>query len=680
MEIAAVKVMGAGKSGLEALPWFVKEFKERGYRRMSPLGLDHDQGTIRKTLDDIKRVVGEDLGDQVCRLIQMEGGPADNLLNTINPEAYAGSGMADNPARIGAWCRVELQERCNETLQEWIRYSREHRTDFNSPDDLLLVVVPYCPEGPTSGTIGMYLGAMLRKTFDAADWGSRLLVCGVELCPPIVYEQNKDLGLAAANNLFRGYVARQEMMRGVPTTANASDTEYRSKCFDVNLVFDGGAELGTDISIEGVWPAMDRAAAQATALLFKGAASNGDIKEGIDMLKWKGGRWELNLMHVVSDREYSPAVRCHLYRRRLPWNDSDSIQKWWHGLNPEQKRQEFIRSVEEMENDLRQEKNDEVKHWFNEIKAHADRLSELKPGRLDKIPGGGRKHAKAVQNRLETVRSVDQEVYDGIQNSDQAGNENKYPDEPYCVNVRLSGSIRRSIIEGESPDDIASMVGPTGRASLQNILKDQIARRYLKRGDCDHLEHNSHAFFEQITIVSVMNEDASKPGENPNWGLCPPDKDFKYCLSREHQGGAGSFGTMKYAMNAPLYWKPRELSHDIPVEYSILVAARVREQDGFKDVYNYQEMREHHDGIAARESDLKLYHHYYGIRPPQPGEDLWAEPAEQAVDDDEAMPLNAEQGTDVPPSNGNEYRQILQERGANGVPVTGSKPADGVNG
>ena len=669
MEIAAVKVMGAGKSGLEALPWFVKEFKEQGYSRLNPLGLDHDQGTIRKTIEDIKRVVGDDLGDQFCRPIHMEGGSADNLLNTINPEAYAGSGMADNPARIGAWCRAELQEHCNETLQEWIRYSREHRTDFNSPDDLFLVVIPYCPEGPTSGTIGMYLGAMLRQTFANVGKASQLLVCGVELCPPIIYGQNNGLGLAAANNLFRGYVARREMMQGVPITDKAEETECRNKCFDVNLVFDGGAELGTDISIEGVWLAMDRAAAQATALLFKGAANDGDVKEAVNMLKWKGGRWEVNLMHVVSDRKYSPVLRCHFYQRQLPWN---SDQEWWRGASPENKRKEFVSVVGEMENDLRHEKNDDVKHWFDVIKARADRLSKLKPGRWDGIPGRGGKHAKEVQNRLEAVRSEGQKLYDDIQSLYPAGEKTKYPDEPYCVNVRLSDSIRRSIIKGEAPDAIAAMVGPTGQASLQNILKDQIAGRYLKRGDCDHLDHNSHAFFEQIMTVSVMKEDASTPGESSNWGLRPPDKDFKYCLAREHQGGAGSFGAMKYRMDAPLYWTPRELTYDVPVEYTLLVVARVREQDGFKDVYNYPKMEDYHGEITANESELKLRHHYYGVRPPQPDDDLWAEPSpgtEQAIDQ-EPEPLS---GEEVTPGEQNVHQP-------NGTATAGTKPAEGANG
>lgn len=670
MAIAAVKVVAAGKSGLEALPWFVKEFKGLGYRLLDPLGLDHDEDTIGQTLEYIKRVVGEDLDDKVCRRFQMESGPADYLLRNINPEAHK-RGMEDNPARIGAWCRAQLQDYCAETLREWNQDSREHRTAFAAHTDKLLVVIPYCPEGPTSGTIGMYLGAMLRETFTEAGRGGQLLVCGVELCPPIAYGHEGDLGIAASNNLFRGYIARQEVMRGVPTTVNVDDTDYR-KCFDINLVFDGGAELGTGVSIEGVWLAMDRAAAQATALLFKGAASDQDVMEAVNMLNWKGGRWELNLMHVVSDREYSPAVRCHLYRRRLPWNDSDSIQKWWHGLSPEQKRQEFVRSVDELENGLRQEKNDGVNRWFKEIKAYADRLSEMKPSRWDKFPGGGRKHAKEVQNLLDAVRSLDEEICKEIQSADNAGDKTKYPDEPYCVNVRLSDSIRRSIIEGEAPDAIAKMVGPGGQASLRGIFKEQIAERYLKRTDCDHLKYNSDAFFEQILTVSIMKEEASTPGESPNWGLRPSDKDIKYYLARKHQGAAGAFGAMKYAMKVPLYWKPRDLTYDIPVEYTLLVVARVREQDGFKDVYNYQKMEDHHGEIAAKESELKLYHHYYGVRPPQPGEDLWARPplgTEQAVDQ-EPEPLS---GEEVTPGEQNVHQP-------NGTATAGTKPAEGANG
>ena len=381
MAIAAVKVMASGKAGLEAMPYFVTEFIGQRYSCLPPLGLDHDETVISEAKRHTQELVGDkswannQAEPEICRRIEPDrNGRADFLLNTINPQSMD-AGLADSPARLAAWCRVQLQEICNDVFAEWTEYYNEYRPEGTSEADPLLVVIPYCPEGPTSGTIGMYLGAMLRKTFEQEGNGRRLLVCGVELCPPIDVSPSDELTYAAGRNVFRGYVARQEVRQGLPLGDQPDDTDYR-KCFDINLIFDGSAETEErGIRPAGVWRSMDRAAAQAAALLFKGAANDRDVMESVNMLKERGP-WEATLVHVVSDREYSPALRCQRYRRQLPWH---SISDWWYGKGrTSDKKVEFINAIASMEPQIEQEPDDDIRHWFSEVKKHVSPLEGMK--------------------------------------------------------------------------------------------------------------------------------------------------------------------------------------------------------------------------------------------------------------------------------------------------------------
>ena len=667
MAIAAVKVMASGKAGLEAMPYFVTEFIGQGYSWLPPLGLDHDETVIGEAIRHTRDLVGgslgggEDLGE-ICRRIEPDrNGRADFLLNVVNPQSM-GAGLADSPARLGAWCRVQLQEICNDVIAEWIQYFNGYRPETASDNDPLLVIIPYCPEGPTSGTIGMYLGAMLRKTFEQNDRGNQLLVCGVELCPPVDASAGEELTYPAVRNVFRGYVARQEERQGVPLSDQPNDTDYW-KCFDIKLIFDGSAETEQrGIRPAGVWKSIDRAAAQAAALLFKGAANDRDVMESVNMLKERGP-WEATLVHVVSDREYSPALRCQHYRRQLPWH---SISDWWYGKGrANHKKVEFIDAIASMEPKIQQEPYEDIQFWFNELKRHANLLEGIHDSFLGGLFSQSRKQIEVL---LGAAVDADEQIYGAIREKDKASDSLNFQLEPYCVNVKLTEELRRKVIESATPIDIATLVGNNAQARLRNDIGGLI-EPYLSRPDCEPLKHDSKAFFEQIVSISVVKEGSLTQISHLNRALRPYEANVKYFLGKEDRGSAGSYTETDYEIrhpNAPLTWRPSNLERDIPVEYTLLVIARIREFDGFKDVYSYERMIEQYEKIAGDPEELQHYLRYYGIRPPAPGENLWDEP-------------EPEGGASAKPPETPSMPDIIQPRQANGVNAPQPQPADGGN-
>ena len=59
-----------------------------------------------------------------------------------------------------------------------------------------------------------------------------------------------------------------------------------------------------------------------------------------------------------------------------------------------------------------------------------------------------------------------------------------------------------------------------------------------------------------------------------------------------------------------------DVDHDVPVEYSILVLARVRDADGFKDISAYEELGSVYNDLTADLSRWREHARYYGIHPP----------------------------------------------------------------
>lgn len=75
------------------------------------------------------------------------------------------------------------------------------------------------------------------------------------------------------------------------------------------------------------------------------------------------------------------------------------------------------------------------------------------------------------------------------------------------------------------------------------------------------------------------------------------------------------------------------------MEYSCLIIARIREEDGFKDVHTYADMKWLHDFIVARPNLWREYARYYGVIPPAElrGD---ADSDADAAESDETPPLH----------------------------------------
>ena len=166
MAIGAVRVMAAGKAGLESLPFFVDELLAQGIPQLAPWAIDHDQDEIDSL---VSRTRGRVRGD--WRSIfnigvsppgsRMDTDTASNrrLVDQINPLAAQTTELADSPAQLGAWCRRQITQYCRDTERLWEQFkSQEGLTSSYQ----LAVVIPFCPEGPTSGTVGMYLGSRIK--------------------------------------------------------------------------------------------------------------------------------------------------------------------------------------------------------------------------------------------------------------------------------------------------------------------------------------------------------------------------------------------------------------------------------------------------------------------------------------------------------------------------------------
>ena len=274
MAIGAVRVMAAGKAGLESLPFFVDELLAQGIPQLAPWAIDHDQDEIDSLVSRTRgRVRGDWSGifnigvSPPGSRMETDTSLSRRLLEQINPLAAQATELADSPAQLGAWCRRQINQYCRDTERLWEQFkSREGLTSSYQ----LAVVIPFCPEGPTSGTVSMYLGAALRSYFAVQGKADQLVVWGIELCPPVHRGESGDMDRMAVQNAFRGFVGRQELLEGVPLS-EMPDHDERTQCFDINIVFDGGTARSATTSREVAWSALDRAAAQVTACLLNRA-------------------------------------------------------------------------------------------------------------------------------------------------------------------------------------------------------------------------------------------------------------------------------------------------------------------------------------------------------------------------------------------------------------------------
>ncbi len=684
MAIGAVRVMAAGKAGLESLPFFVDELLAQDIPLLEPWAIDHSpdqrqtlhgqtEGLISGRWTKIRGIQSSDL----ARPMSYDSTANRRLVRQINPLAADVGQVADCPTQIAAFCRRQISEHCRETEQLWERFKNREGLTGSAQ---LAVVIPYCPEGPTSGTVGMYLGAALRKHFMDRDKADQLVVWGIELCPPVMGAQSTESNHPEVGNLFRGYIARRELLEGVPLSPEDPSDEIRQQCFDINIAFDGGTvQLGESVSPDFAWAALDRGAAQMTACLLNGAAG-GDEPESTLRLR-QGRRWNAYLAHVVSDRSYSPECRYLRYRVALPWR-RDRTE--WNRKSLAAKVDQFVKHVDaEIAPQLPNEPDARVATYVNELVIARNSLKALPldTGLLGVLTGRHKTNRGTAEGWLSQVESRDQDNYEQTRKLSQQTSTILPRTDPFCVNIVLAESQRIEAAETARDNGIhgpvADVIGDAGVATVRQKITE-MCEAVLKRDDCSSLDINSEALFDEIMSISIG--DWSRGTRNN--ALRPTREILRDYIAEQRRDIPGAFSELTFDLNtvvdrayqqrmeredkarreaarsqtaggdsstveggqsrdlatptsaereasgsstapaprsaepAAMRWKLSEVDHDVPVEYSVLILGRVRDGDGFKDVSTYSELEEIHDRLVENLSSWRQLAHHYGVKPP----------------------------------------------------------------
>ena len=640
--------MAAGKAGLECLPIFVDELLDQGIPQLAPWARDHIEEQGKKT--DLTRLSDKTSGllnGKWAEIFDLEGYPpgeeltvtGDNirvLLHRVNRLAVVRPSLvlADSPAQLGAWCRINLQRDCHDTFEMWERFKQVK--GYTGQGHHLAVIIPYCPEGPTSGTVGMYLGAALRKYFKDRNKENELLVWGIEICPNIDEKGNGGDG-TDPNNAFRGYVARQELLEGVPLSADAAD-ETRYAPFDINIVFDGGNDKGisTD-SPTYLHEALDRAAAQTTACLLNGAAGKSNAEAEVRLIE--GKRWNAYLTHVVSERSYGAASRYLGYRVALPWHRDPET---WASSSVEAKKDAFLLRIDgDIQRRLRTEKNGTVKEQVQHLVSLAATIRGISlEAKWNNFLTKNRQASLALVSELleQAVRDDDQ-TYANFRSADKAPDTITPQGLPFCINLQLPEEQRlRAALQSRDAGvaaPILDILGDAGNGTIRARLT-QLFEAVFRRVDCDPLENDSSAFYDAVIAISMS--DWSQGGKRLEFEhesldyLIRADRrhipnafvDIPFDLSQVVTG-AGEDSDGQPNQPAVLKWKLNWVKYDVPIEYSLLILARVRDGDGFRDITTYEKLRENYENMIEDPGAWRGLARYYGVKPPP-----------ELVDDDEA--------------------------------------------
>ena len=145
MAIEVACVMAAGQAGLKSIPYFVDEFIARGIPQLAPRPFDHDNTQIQlldqEFRDTWNNSVLYGMGEsrQLATKMDLDDSSIPRILNGINPISADEMGVTlhDSPDRLAAWCRVNLADKCRETLGLWDTYKNLH--SLGSSDQLAVV-------------------------------------------------------------------------------------------------------------------------------------------------------------------------------------------------------------------------------------------------------------------------------------------------------------------------------------------------------------------------------------------------------------------------------------------------------------------------------------------------------------------------------------------------------------
>ena len=658
---AATRVMSAGKAGLESLPYFVDELLAQGITQLEPWAADHNTDQIvRLNLVTEERRAGpwRDLygsGDSDLGVLLQPETAATNLLQEVNPHA-TDMRLADSPAQLAAWCRNRIGDACQDTYNLWEQF--KHLKGI-ARGQQLAVVIPFCPEGPTSGTIGMYLGAALRKRFADEGKANELVVWGIELCPFINTGQ---INAQEVENAFRGYVARQELLQGVPLSKDEANDKKLYPPFDINIAIDGGATTTIHdlIDEDDVWSALDRIAAQTTACLLNGAAG-GDVDESTSLLK-RGKRWNAYLAHVASDLSYSSVCHYLRYRVSFPWNRSPEA---WDKTGPSGRREALLRRIDEDIRDmLAHETDDRVKEKINYLVQLGEQIRGIK--KVIIFPRN-----KVIREKLDQFMAEERRLYEVTCQEDEIHDRVTPQTPPFCVNIGLPQRLREEAIrkwrDAGSLQPIGDLLGMNGALQVRNKIEDLLSP-VLKRVDYPQ-GSTSQADFEEIIGISI--EDRSRSGDNEEFR---PGREFlREFITVAKQSIPGLLNALTYDLSEhvrhfesqktgndlqlkALGWQlPRHPDNNIPVDYSFLALARCRQSDGFKDMSTYPALKENYDRITADPDVWRGLARYYGVKPPPEMEVGCLDHPERAIPEVDSVPDNHQEAE----TNFISYRDIL---------------------
>ncbi len=609
----ATRVMAAGRAGLESLPYFVNAFLEQGITQLAPWAADHSSEQIdilnknarrNQSWEKIHGLGNSDLGVP----IETDSNAAQRLLSRVNPIALQNSNqIADNPARLAAWCRLRLKQHCRDTVELWdkLKYSRGL-----SDNQQLAVVIPYCAEGPTSGTVGIYLGAALRKHFEEIGRKEELVVWGIELCPPLYEDNSGQLDESGVQHAFRGHVARDELLQGVQTGPRPDEDDDLTLPFDINIALDGGSANIAVQSMEDIWQALDRAAAQATACLINGAGGD-DVSESTSRLE-QGKRWNSYLVHVVSEKDYNPVSRYLDYRVNLPWIRS---VKAWGNASTRDRGKAFLRRTDEMRSRLLEEPNPSVQNDVEQLLKRADELREAqREKRFFGLIRGNKVHEEAI---MEYAEDDDHRAYERYLKDDTPPPEIVPRTDPFCVNIALPDELRQQIAKQHRDTDeafsIADLLGANGTLKVRGQI-ESILQSVLERSDCAPLDIDAQGNYVAIIAISMIN----RSGGRNNDGLLPSQEFLQDFMGPEERKMDANFNPMSFDLSdkTALQWLPEGSDHDVTVDHSFLILARCRTEDDFKDVSTYDDLAKYYNEVVSDARSWQESARYYGVKLP----------------------------------------------------------------
>lgn len=651
MSMRAVRIMTAGQAGLRSLPHFMQEFIDAGIPMLEPFALDHSSDQIRLLEEETEQYVNDHWSKHVYNMGTKIGTPLESATTEItdavanvNPEAAKTNRtqIADSPAHIAAATRRRLRGICEETMNKWDDFRAHHGLDRSGH---LAVIIPYCPEGPTSGTVSAIIGAGLRQHFRDLGRPAEVIVWGIELCPP--HPGEHDTNAINAGNLFRGFIARQEIHDGVAIDHDPNLVDRLHKPFDINLVIDAGRikENVGEREEHDIHQALDRAAAQTTRVMLQGPA--GDAEETRALLQQDDGRWNGLPIHVISSRSWDLTAQYWRYRSQLPWINDDAD---WERTSLEVKRELIDHAVRNIapaldrDNRRAEAKNDpedhekHVRDAFNSLTARA---RDIPKGRLNldfwhliKVSpliactlglyylmerNNAQRNAQRADERIRTMIRREEEDYQAMIRLNSHSVSALTPrSDLFCVNTVLTPAMyeraARSEQKRNARESLATTIGSAGVNTVQSAILQHV-NVALERGQDrqeEAGERRSSAYFNKIIVVRVVPRSM-----NNNAQMSPPENQVKYLLDADRRNGASAYTANTIILDRNLCWTTRENPHqDMESQMLYIILAKPRKGEGFRDVSTFRILEEKYRAVIEGE-DPREWARYYSGRPPQ---------------------------------------------------------------